>query len=63
MKNISHVQHIIFISAESPFHTLGFGYNEYFNIHNYKHFLGLQRSIGQQKQVQFQKIIKKTTGS
>ena len=56
--HISHVQHILFISSESPFHTLitqVMTFQVYIII---LYFLGLQRSIGQDFYT-FQKIIKK----
>ena len=54
-KYISHVQHTIFISAGSPFHTLG-AQVVIFNITIYKDFIGLQRSIGQQNRSKITKI-------
>ena len=43
--HISHVQHILFISSESPFHTLITQVYDISSIHHYFIFLGLQRSI------------------
>ena len=45
--HISHVQHILFISSESPFHTLITQVYDISSIHHYFIFLRLQRSIGQ----------------
>ena len=47
--HISHVQPIIFISSECPFYTLGVYKKNFQIIHHYKDFIGLQRSIDQQK--------------
>ena len=47
-KSISHAQHTIFISTECPFHTLGLQ-RAIFQYTICKNFIGLQRSIGQQK--------------
>ena len=43
--HISHVQHILFISSESPFHTLITQVYDISSIHHDLKFLGLQRSI------------------
>ena len=56
--HISHVQHMLFISSESPFHTLITQVYDISSIHHYFIFLGLKRSIGQDFYT-FQKIIKK----
>ena len=45
--HISHVQHILFISSESPFHTLVTEVYDISSIHHYFIFIGLQRSIHQ----------------
>ena len=50
---IYHVQNVIFISTECPFHTLYFSNEKKFNITICKNFIRLQRSIGQKKGVQF----------
>ena len=57
-EHISHVQHILCISSESPFHTLVTQVYDISSIHHYFIFIGLQRSI-RQDFYKFQKIIKK----
>ena len=47
-KSNNHVQNIIFISTECPFHTF-LSQRQNFNITFCKNFIGLQRSIGHKK--------------
>ena len=46
---ISHVQHILFISSECPFHTLGVWVYDISSIHHYFIFFFTTKSIGQPK--------------
>ena len=49
LKSLSHVQHTIFISAGSPYHTLVTVHNDISSIHHYFIFFMTTKSIGQPK--------------